>query len=61
MSAEHLLAIMTELNRPKDRIRISIFLEQADVNLEKLAAILARHGLTQKWKRILSEIGIEHS
>jgi hypothetical protein len=60
MSAEHLVAMMVELNRPKDRIRISIFLEQADVDAEKLAAILARHGLTQKWNKILTELGLEH-
>ncbi len=59
MSAEHLLAIMAELNRPKDRIRISLFLEQFDVDMEKLAVILARHGLAQKWKKILLELGLE--
>ncbi len=59
MSAEHLLAIMAELNRPKDRIRISLFLEQFDVDREKLAVILARYGLAQKWKKILMELGLE--
>ncbi len=59
MSAEHLLAIMAELNRPKDRIRISMFLEQFDVDSEKLAVILARHGLEQKWNKILMELGLE--
>ncbi len=59
MSAEHLLAIMAELNRPKDRIRISLFLEQFDVDNEKLAVILARHGLEPKWKKILMELGLE--
>ena len=59
MSAEHLISIMAELNRPKDRIRISLFLEQFDVDSEKLAVILARHGLEQKWKKILMELGLE--
>ncbi len=61
MSAEHILAIMAELNRPKDRVRISLFLEQFDTDGEKLGEILSRHGLEQKWKKILMELGIERS
>jgi len=59
MTAEHLVAIMAELNRPKDRVRIALFLEQYDVDGEKLHEILTRHGLGKKWKRLSREIGFD--
>jgi hypothetical protein len=61
MEPEHLVAIMVELNRPKDRIRLSFFLEQAPMARERLYDILKRHGLKNKWSRILKEIGHEAS
>jgi hypothetical protein len=52
---------MVELNRPKDRIRLSVFLDQAPMAMDRLAEILERHSLEEKWSRILKEIGREPS
>jgi hypothetical protein len=59
MNPEHLVAIMVELNRAKDRIRLSLFLDQAPVDKERLTEILERHSLKEKWTRILKELGYE--
>ena len=50
MRAEHLVAIMLDTGRPKDYLRIAMFLEQKAVDLRSLKAVLRRYGLTQKWK-----------
>ena len=50
MRPEHLLAIMLDTGRPKDYLRIGMFLEQGAVNTRRLQAVLRRHGLTKKWK-----------
>jgi len=50
MRPEHLVAIMLDTGRPKDYLRISMFLEQGVVNMRLLNAVLRRHGLTKKWK-----------
>jgi hypothetical protein len=50
MRPEHLVAIMLDTRRPKDYLRISMFLEQGAVNKRSLNAVLRRHGLTKKWK-----------
>jgi hypothetical protein len=50
MLPEHLVAIMLETGRPKDYLRISMFLEQGAVNMRQLHAVLKRHGLKKKWK-----------
>jgi len=52
MQPEHLLAIMTKLSRPKDKIRVHLFLEQSTVDRPKLRAILSKYGLTEKWRKI---------
>ncbi|MGH9461158.1 MAG: hypothetical protein ACRD1X_08060 [Vicinamibacteria bacterium] len=59
MRPEYLVAIMVELNRPKDRIRLALFLDQVPLDLPHLAKILKTHGLEKKWKRILKETGHE--
>jgi hypothetical protein len=48
--AEHLLAIMLQTDRPKDRTRITQLLEEAKVDADGLANILNRHGLAEKWQ-----------
>ena len=50
MRPEHLVAIMLDTGRPKDYLRISIFLEQGTVKMRSLNAVLKRHGLMKKWK-----------
>jgi len=59
MRPEHLVAIMVEVNRPKDRIRLVLFLDQVSLDLERLSAILKTHSLQKKWTRILREVGHE--
>lgn len=50
MRPEHLVAIMLDTGRPKDYLRINMFLEQGALNLRQLQAVLRRHGLTKKWQ-----------
>ena len=46
---EHLLAIMLQTYRPKDRERILVLLDEAQVNTVYLENILKRHRLQEKW------------
>lgn len=52
---EYLVAIMVELNRAKDRIRIGWFLD--GVKLQGLKTILKKYRLEKKWAKILKELG----
>jgi len=47
--AEHLVAIMLKVGRPKDLARIQIFLEQDAVKMDELNDVIQRHGLSEKW------------
>jgi hypothetical protein len=49
---EHLLAIMSETGRPKDKARIALALGSADPDADKLKEILKRHELLDKWAKI---------
>jgi hypothetical protein len=53
MRAEHLLAIMASLSRPKDKARIPLVLSQARIDKKFLKEVLSRHGLLEKWKKIV--------
>jgi hypothetical protein len=58
MSVEHLMAIMLQTGRAKDRERLFKVLEEADIDQVKLARILKRFGLQEKfkqWKRFWDE------
>src|SRR5205085_9700234 len=50
MRPEHLVAIMLDTGRPKDYLRIGMFLEQGAIKMRQLQAVLRRHGLMRKWK-----------
>jgi hypothetical protein len=50
MRPEHLVAIMVDTGRPKDYLRINMFLEQESVKMRQLQAVLKRHDLMKKWK-----------
>jgi len=50
LRAEHLLAIMLQTYRPKDRARMTQLLEEARIDLRYLRRIIARHGLQGKWQ-----------
>jgi hypothetical protein len=49
--AEHLIAICLQTGGDKDRERVRIFREQAEVDMGYLAGVLQRHGLEGKWKQ----------
>jgi hypothetical protein len=49
--AEHLIAICLQTGRDKDRERVRIFREQAELDMNYLAGVLQRHGLEGKWKQ----------
>jgi hypothetical protein len=51
LRAEHLVAICVQTGRPKDRERVRLMREQAVLDASYLAAVLARHGLTDKWRQ----------
>ena len=48
--AEHLIAICLQTGRDKDRERVRILREQAELDMNYLAGVLQRHGLEGKWK-----------
>ncbi len=49
--AEHLIAICLQTGRDKDRERVRIFREQAELDMNYLTGVLQRHGLEGKWKQ----------
>ena len=51
MTAEHLVAIALQVGRAKDHNRILQFIESGALDAKKLDAILARHGLLDKWEQ----------
>jgi len=48
---EHLLAIMLQTYRPKDRERILLILDEAQIDMHYLENVLERHGLQEKWSK----------
>ena len=48
---EHLLAIMLQTYRPKDRERILLILDEAQIDMPYLENVLERHGLHEKWNK----------
>lgn len=54
-SAEHLIAIMVQTDRLKDRVRVLQMLEQVELDESRMEAILNRYSLMEKfenWKQI---------
>ncbi len=51
MTAEHLVAIALQVGRAKDYARIVQFVESGALDDEKVADVLKRHGLLEKWNR----------
>ncbi len=49
--AEHLIAICLQTGRDKDRERVRIIREQAELDTIYLAGVLQRHSLEGKWKQ----------
>lgn len=53
LKPEHLIAIMLQTYRPKDRDRIFKFLEDAEIDEKFLQAILDRFGLQEKFEKLM--------
>jgi predicted nucleotidyltransferase len=51
---EHLLAIMAETGRPRDRAKLAVALDSREPDDVKLKDILKRHNLLAKWKAMSS-------
>lgn len=51
MRVEHLIAIALKTGRAKDYSRISLLLEQAEVDEARLHDILVRHQLQNRWEK----------
>ncbi len=50
LRVEHLVAICLQTSRAKDRERVRLLREQANLDQEYLSDLLARHDLGGKWK-----------
>ena len=50
-TAEHLAAVALQTGRPKDMARLLQFIESGALNLGRFQGILARHGLTDRWRK----------
>ncbi len=59
LRAEHLMAIMLQTYRPKDKARMTQMLEEADIDRDLLTGILERHGLLEKWQRFTGQFGVQ--
>ena len=51
LRAEHLVAIALQTGRDKDRERVRLLREEAMLDKDYLAGVLARHGLEARWKQ----------
>ena len=51
LRAEHLVAVALQTGRDKDRERVRLLREDAPFDLDYLAGVLARHGLTERWNQ----------
>ncbi len=53
LTVEYLVAIMLQLNRPKDRAKIDLLINNEEVKYDdsKLQGILMNHELVSKWQR----------
>jgi hypothetical protein len=58
MPAVHLMAIMVQTSRPKDYARLLQFIEASVVDVSALELVLARHGLSDKWKDFLRKFDV---
>jgi len=54
---EHLMAIMLQVGRPKDHVRLALALEQAAWDRDRFRDVLKRHGLAAKWTAFRRRFG----
>lgn len=57
VSPEYLIAIMLDTNRPKDRGRIMMMLEEAEISEDRLMEILKRHKLLSSYTEFKKKYG----
>lgn len=57
LTAEHLACLALRTGRPKDKIRLSEFLARNVLDPQKFDAILARHGLSAKYRSFIQTLG----
>lgn len=46
---EHLVAILVQTGRSKDRARLQMFLDEAELDRSLLEELIDRHGLRERW------------
>ena len=56
-TAEDLCAIALQTGRPKDYLRVTMFLDQDEVDLAALRRLAEQHGLAKQLKRVLPDSG----
>jgi alpha-mannosidase len=56
---EYLMLMAIDLRRPKDIMRLYQFHSEQVYDPEKLEALLKKHGLTEKWEKILTLFKIQ--
>lgn len=49
-TAEHLAAVALQTGRSKDKVRLLQFIESGVLDAERFQSILARHGLSDRWR-----------
>jgi hypothetical protein len=58
-SAEHLGAELLRSGRLKDQVRVIDLIESKKMDLKVFRDIINRHGLTEKWKELVSRYDLE--
>ena len=58
LRAEHVMATALRVDRPKDRIRMTQFLDEQVVDLGALCDVIDRHGLRNAWRTFCKRTGI---
>ena len=56
-TAEHLAAIMLQVGRPKDMVRLASFWTGQQLDQTKFEDILNRHALLGKWQNFVKRYG----
>lgn len=59
LTKEYLAAIMVNVGRPKDKVRLELLLELGEFDFDKFETILRDFGLLDKWSRIKDKYGYE--
>lgn len=55
MAPEYLIALLLRAGRDKDKRKIEMLLQQAEINRKKLNEILSKYSLNERFKRLIEE------